>query len=729
MAQVKVTLQAVSSNPALGRADVIGDSVQFVSPGENAYFTAVAQPAADAMFVHWSGTAGAVPDPSVQEQTSVTVSVPESATSEFNATVVAHFCPLEDAGGTDEPLYPGQGAVALVANAGTGGKLVYRDRKADSFSITKYGTPPNQSFHEYLDAEADYGYEFDRWSVQGTTPHPDPVNPYILEVIEDFPPVGTRDIRVDALFKPKLVTITVNASASPAAWGEVEPESESYTVEFGSSHSFDFKATPKQGYRFVEWTKGGVVVSRNSHYQPSVKADTEGPITWDIVARFEPVPPYGPPPPDYPDDPPDPPVYDGSPAIEVNASVATAEAARLGATAYPPWQRKVRSGSSDPAEFTIEATPQSVTEGATTYVFSHWEDMDGHHVSTDRIYTFTKSFPSDGTDTYGFSAVYVLLEPRKGYRSMLVISGAGPTHHGGAPSGGEAFSGYGTVAGGGLSLAGSAYDSPESDIVTVESYVVGFDEDKQKFVYDNTVRFPNFTASNPTDGHCRFVRWEATTYTGGFTGWVSVTTDRTVTQDQVSRALGGLFDDATIWADVSPFLYAAVRAVFEIPRVVSFEGDPLCYRNYEDGRSISVGHFPTAERRLYPGQTAYVEFAKESASDADPPDGTIRCKCEVKMSAFSEEPETKSFRSTKNFTGLLFTAPSSVSDFKLVAGDDKQTDINNGWRIHEVKLTYHELTGLPIADYDPETGVGSGELLHDTSGNVICDDSACPLNL
>ena len=120
-----------------------------------------------------------------------------------------------------------------------------------------------------LDATPADGYYFTGWSANGVEDIISTANPY--------KPVITQDMEFVAHFD-LLPTYTVTATSSDNEKGLVSPASSQVV----SGKTITLTATPLPRYRFVNWTKGGDVVSTNATYTTeAITADVE------YVANFE----------------------------------------------------------------------------------------------------------------------------------------------------------------------------------------------------------------------------------------------------------------------------------------------------------------------------------------------------------------------------------------------------------------------------------------------------------
>ncbi len=108
-----------------------------------------------------------------------------------------------------------------------------------------------------LTATAEEGYEFTGWSDGATA------NPYTFEV--------TEDVTLTANFDLKSYTITATAENGTVTGAG--------TYDHGANVTLT--ATANEGYKFVNWTKGGEIVSTDATYTFTATEDV------DLVANFK----------------------------------------------------------------------------------------------------------------------------------------------------------------------------------------------------------------------------------------------------------------------------------------------------------------------------------------------------------------------------------------------------------------------------------------------------------
>lgn len=737
-----VTIGALRNPEAGGTVRVVGPATKDASPGDTVTFEVEATPNPGYVFVIWgTESTQATFANSRASLTTVSYVVPPGAGPSALFYVTAYFGP--EGGGDDPSGLMGTLELTTVPNNARWGTTT-------PSSVTKHGLTPPQHFSQRIVATPNFGYRFKHWELNGLTLDSTRY-PADTTYAENFPNGYKRKLNFVAVFEPVEIHVDLYTSVGGGN-GTTTPTHETKVAKFGVPVTFDIKATPLFGWRFLRWTEttstgvgGSTNAERTISYTPNDVHDVE----IRMLAYFGSYPSPGPKPPDYPGPVPDDPEDDGKPAIDISTYVSPQEAANVGATTYPIFQRKT-GNAGEYASFTIEAYPQRAGDQTPTpYNFDHWEDGEGKIVSRDRIYTFTKKFPSSGVDSYGYTAVYVPEQPQPGYRSLHVWSGVGRTQaiSGQKPSEGDVMLGYGVVEGGGLTLTSDQHGNGVGGYVDVESYVAGIVViDYQKYPVFKEVKFPSVTARNPSNGYCRFVRWEGREYTGQ---WETITTDETVTHEMLVAKFPDHFwgldgSDAGKWklwygsVQNSHSNSIELRAVFEIARMViigrgnSYPTDELNCARRSDGDGVlsdtgfhASGYvlFP-----LFPGGAVFIPFVNDDG-ESDPPNGHIHSEYSIGLSAPHEAADSnKVFKSTKHYRGISFTAPSDTSDFVVdpYAGNFAN-DRENGWQIRRAILFYHKLTGMPIADYDPDTGAGSGKLLHNAAGQLICDDSACPL--
>ena len=741
-----VTIGVLRNPEAGGTVRVVGPATKNASPGDTVTFEVEATPNPDYVFVIW-GTESTQATFANRRAAATTVSyeVPRSASVDLSFYVTGYFGP--EGGGDDPSGLMGTLELTTVPNNAKWGTTT-------PSSVTKHGLTPPQHFSQRIVARTNFGYRFDHWELNGTA-----LNSFQYPADTtyscDFPNGYKRTLTFVAVFEPVEINVTLETSVM-AGQGLARPISETHRAKYGEPVTFTAKATPNFGWRFRRWaelTSLGIGGSNSSEFLFSYTPNGITDVTIRLGAYFETYPrnPDNPPH-DYPDNPPHEPEDDGKPAIEISTYVSPDEAANLGASTYPIFQRKTGTAGSS-ASFTIEAYPQTVgVASATRYNFSHWEDGDGNIVSDARIFTFTKQFPSAGVDSYGYTAIYTPEQPQNGYRSLRVWAGA---TSGQKPTDGDVMLGYGSyvVAGvGGGKVTSETYGEGNNGYVDVESYVTGkifIEELEQYYSVFKDVKFPNVSAVNPSDGHCRFVRWEARE--NNSQPWIEITTNETVTHEMLVAAFpysfwgyGGVESGKwKYWYSTKEDAHLngssiQLRAIFEIARMVIIgsgssypTNEAYCTRRTRESGQLSRTGFHDKGYELFalfPGEAAFVPFVKGD-DESDPPEGCIHCQYEASITdPHSQQGTFKRFYSTKHYRGISFFAPADTSDFVIDQHlGNFANDRENGWMINAATLTYHELTGLPIADYDPYNGAGSGKLLHNAAGQLICDDSACPL--
>lgn len=746
-----VTLVATARPAAGGNVRVVGPGTKDASPGETVSFGVEAEAKAGYLFVIWSSGSESVTFAGPRTaMTTVYCRIPDDADPDRSLVFTA-FGNFGPEGGGDDDLSGLMGTLELttVPNNARWGATT-------PSAVTKHGLTPPQRFSQQIVATPNFGYRFKHWTLNDRILDSN-LYPADTTYSEDFPNGYKRFLRFVAVFEPVEINVDLYTSVGGGN-GTTAPTHETKVAKFGVPVAFDIKATPMFGWRFLRWTEttstgvgGSTNAERTVAYTPDVVHD----VTIRLLAYFGLYPGPGPKPPDYPAPDPDDPEDDGRPAIEISTYVSPDAAANVGAITFPVFQRKTGYAGSE-AEFTIEASPQRAgVQTATPYNFDHWEDGDGNIVSHDRIYTFTKKFPASGVDSYGYTAVYTPENPQRGYRSLLVWAGVGngQARGGEKPVEGDVMLGYGKASGGTVSLESDTYGHGDDGYVDVESYVIDkiyIEEFEQYYPVFKEVKFPSVTAKNPDDGHCRFVRWEGRwkAYMGP---WEEITTNETVTHEMlVSKfpnnfwghggAVSGKWKDWYGSVQNSHDNAIELRAVFEIGRMVmighgAYEPriEAYCFRIGDVGGTLSETGFNAkgyVQFPLFPGESVFVPFVKDDDDD-DPPDGYIHTRYNVWITDPHHTTDLSHFfYSTKHYRGISFTAPSDTSDFKTdtsLPSANFLTDSENGWRLSAVYLQYHKLTGLPIADYNAFTGAGSGQLLHDAAGRLICDDSACPL--
>ena len=139
--------------------------------------------------------------------------------------------------------------------------VIDEDTIAVSANNDKYGSVSGGGTYQkgksvILTATANEGYEFVNWTENG--------NVVSTAATYSFPMANARTLV--ATFKPKTFNVTV--SASPSEGGTVE---KSGTCEYDTP--VIVKATPAEGYRFLNWSEGGNPVSTNAEFSFTVSKD------------------------------------------------------------------------------------------------------------------------------------------------------------------------------------------------------------------------------------------------------------------------------------------------------------------------------------------------------------------------------------------------------------------------------------------------------------------------
>jgi len=163
---------------------------------------------------------------------------PETITMNSDKTVTANFSIVQ---------------YTITASAGTGGTI-------SPSGQVKVNHGSNQSFS----ISANTGYDIQDVKVDGATEGA--IGSYTFSNV-------TSDHTIAATFKIK--TYTVSVSSNPAEGGSVNGGG---TYNHGAQVSC--QATASEGYRFVNWTEGGVVVSDNSTFAFNITSNR------NLVANF-----------------------------------------------------------------------------------------------------------------------------------------------------------------------------------------------------------------------------------------------------------------------------------------------------------------------------------------------------------------------------------------------------------------------------------------------------------
>ena len=162
----------------------------------------------------------------------------------------------------------------LVANFVKGIKVKAIPQPSQGGVTTGSGNYYN-SWYE-LSAIANKGYQFDHWDSKVNILY----NPEDYSMIRDNSRSWSDSVTYYAVFKP--ISYTITTASNPIAGGDV--------VGFGA-YDFDtyskLIATPKQGYKFLNWTENGTVVSSDSIYTFVVSGDR------NLAANFSSLSPDG----------------------------------------------------------------------------------------------------------------------------------------------------------------------------------------------------------------------------------------------------------------------------------------------------------------------------------------------------------------------------------------------------------------------------------------------------
>ncbi len=210
--------------------NIIGQGTVTKNPDEATYthgevVQLTANPADNWDFTGWSGDLAGSTNP-------------ESITMNSDKTVTANFSIVQ---------------YTITASAGTGGTI-------SPSGQVKVNHGSNQSFS----ISANIGYDIQDVKVDGVSEGA--IGSYTFTNV-------TSDHTIAAIFKIK--TYTVSVSSNPAEGGSVNGGG---TYNHGAQVSC--QATANEGYRFVNWTEGGVVVSENSNYTFNITANR------NLVANF-----------------------------------------------------------------------------------------------------------------------------------------------------------------------------------------------------------------------------------------------------------------------------------------------------------------------------------------------------------------------------------------------------------------------------------------------------------
>ncbi|WP_367363485.1 PEGA domain-containing protein [Mesotoga sp.] len=210
--------------------NIVGQGTVTKNPDKAAYthgevVQLTANPADNWNFTGWSGDLAGSTNP-------------ESITMNSDKTVTANFSIVQ---------------YTITASAGAGGTI-------SPSGQVKVNHGSNQSFS----ISANTGYDIQDVKVDGATEGA--IGSYTFSNV-------TSDHTIAATFKIK--TYTVSVSSNPEEGGSVNGGG---TYNHGAQVSC--QATANEGYRFVNWTEGGVVVSENSNYTFNITANR------NLVANF-----------------------------------------------------------------------------------------------------------------------------------------------------------------------------------------------------------------------------------------------------------------------------------------------------------------------------------------------------------------------------------------------------------------------------------------------------------
>ncbi|AFK05956.1 hypothetical protein Theba_0222 [Mesotoga prima MesG1.Ag.4.2] len=210
--------------------NIVGQGTVTKNPDKAAYthgevVQLTANPADNWNFTGWSGDLAGSTNP-------------ESITMNSDKTVTANFSIVQ---------------YTITASAGAGGTI-------SPSGQVKVNHGSNQSFS----ISANTGYDIQDVKVDGATEGA--IGSYTFSNV-------TSDHTIAATFKIK--TYTVSVSSNPVEGGSVNGGG---TYNHGAQVSC--QATANEGYRFVNWTEGGVVVSDNSTYTFNITANR------NLVANF-----------------------------------------------------------------------------------------------------------------------------------------------------------------------------------------------------------------------------------------------------------------------------------------------------------------------------------------------------------------------------------------------------------------------------------------------------------
>ena len=250
--------------------------------------------------------------------------------------------------------------ITLIANF-----VVDEDTIDVSANNDKYGSVSGGGTYQKgstvtLTATANNGYEFVSWTENGQVVSSNATYTFTMSNARTFV----------ANFKPKTFNVTI--SASPSEGGSVE-KSGSYEYDT----QVTVKATPANGYRFLNWSENGNTVSTNPSYSFTIQKDRS------LVAIFEKIVYYN-----------------------------------IGVSSAPLNYGTVTGGGQYEAKATVkvEAKPKA------GFIFTNWTE-NGTVVSENATYTFTAS--ANRTLVANFAVDYREIKVSSSDATLGSVSGGG----------------------------------------------------------------------------------------------------------------------------------------------------------------------------------------------------------------------------------------------------------------------------------------------------------------
>ncbi|MBR5712104.1 MAG: InlB B-repeat-containing protein [Lachnospiraceae bacterium] len=146
--------------------------------------------------------------------------------------------------------------INLIANFVVDEDTIDVSSNNDKYGSVSGGGTYQKGKNVEVTATANEGYEFVNWTENGNVVSTDATYSFLM--------ANARTLVAN--FKPKTFNVTI--SASPSEGGTVE---KSGTCEYDTE--VNVKATPAEGYRFLNWSEGGNPVSTNAEFSFMVSKD------------------------------------------------------------------------------------------------------------------------------------------------------------------------------------------------------------------------------------------------------------------------------------------------------------------------------------------------------------------------------------------------------------------------------------------------------------------------